>query len=424
MSSLRLNLICRHLGQNTTDQFSKSNLKTPYVQDPIDFLHLDELLPADLNNKRKQLRAALEANIAPHVSEWYDKAQFPAGLAEKLRPLNIFGITEEKYGCRKVCPLEKSLAIYELARIDASLATFYALTLSLVAFTIEKLGSEEQKAKYLPKLCNLDIIASWGLTEPDYGSDASSLETTATPVKGGYILNGVKRWLGNAIISDIMIIFARNTVTQNIEGFIMDSKAKGVSVTNINRKLALRIVQNGNVFMKDVFIPENERLEKGHTFATGANVVLEHSRMNLSWMVAGLIAGTYEHAVKYIRERTQFRAPLAAFQLNQEKLVRILAIYQAVFLMSWRTTMLLVKGQGNVAQASLVKGWCSYMGREATRLGREVMGGNGIIIDNYAMKALVDMEVVYTYEGTYDVNALVAGRAATGVAAFKAGYKA
>ncbi|CAG9331799.1 unnamed protein product [Blepharisma stoltei] len=422
--SKRLNLISNHLGQNLTEHFSKSNLKTPYIQDPIDFLYLDDLLPPDLNNKRKQLREALEANLAPYVAEWYDKAQFPLDIAEKLRPLKIFGISEEKYGCRKVCPLEKSLIIYELARIDASLATFYGLTLSLVVFTIEKLGSEEQKAKYLPKLCNLDIIASWGLTEPDYGSDASSLETTATPVKGGYILNGVKRWLGNAIISDIMVIFARNTITKNVEGFIMDSRAQGVSVTNINRKLALRIVQNGNVFMKDVFVPENERLEKGHTFATGANVVLDHSRMTLAWLVAGLVGGTYEHSVKYLRERTQFRAPLAAFQLNQEKLVRILAIYQAVFLLAWRATTLLVKGQGNIAQASLVKGWSSYMGREATRLGREIMGGNGILIDNFAMKALVDMEVAYTYEGTYDVNVLVAGRAATGVPAFKAGFKA
>lgn len=420
----RISLISNHLGTSKTEQFRKSGLSTPYIQDPIDFLHLDQLLPTDLNEKRKKLRTALDTTIAPYVPEWYEKAEFSKDLVEKLKPLDIFGLTEANYGCRKLSPMEKSLVIYELGRIDASISTFYAVQLSLVSYSIEKLGSEEQKAKYLPKLCSLEFIGCWGLTEPDFGSDASALETTATPVEGGFVLNGRKRWIGNAIVSDIMIIFARNTQTKQVQGFIVDSKAKGISVKNIERKLALRIVQNGNIFMDDVFVPFNERLEKGHDFATGANVVLEHSRMNLAWLVGGIVGGVYEHAVKYIRDRTQFRAPLAAFQLNQEKLVRILAIYQAVFLLGWRVTVMMEEGSANVAQASLVKGWCSHMGREATRLGRELLGGNGIIIDNYVIKALVDMEVVYTYEGTYDVNSLVAGRAATGIAAFKAGFKA
>ncbi|CAG9330650.1 unnamed protein product [Blepharisma stoltei] len=422
--SRRLNLVSKHLGQNLTENFKKSSLVTPYVQDPITFLHLDQLLPAEINSRRAQLRANLETNLAPFVAEWYEKAESPGILAEKFRSLGITGLSDEKYGCKKISLMEKSLILYELARIDCSLATFYVVMFSLTAHTIEELGTEEQKVKYLPKLCNLDMIGCWGLTEPDFGSDASALETTATPVKGGYVLNGVKRWIGNAILSDIMIIFARNITTNHVEGFIVNSKSNGVSVENIQRKLALRIVQNGNIFLKDVFVPANERLGKGHTFATGANEILEHSRMNIAWLAAGLIAGIYENSIKYIRERVQFRAPLASFQLNQEKLVRILAIYQAVFLMGWRVTNLLKQGKANVAQASLVKGWCTLVGREAAKLGRELMGGNGILIDNYVMKALVDMEVIYTYEGTYDICALIAGRAATGVTAFKPGYKA
>ena len=199
----------------------------------------------------------------------------------------------------------------------------------------------------------------------------------------------------------------------------MPTKSKGVSIKNIERKLAVRMIQNGEILLNDVKVSINSRLEKATTFNNGANIVLEHSRMTLSWIPTGIMSGVYETSVKYLRERMQFKVPIGSFQINQEKLVRILGHYQASFLLSWRMTQLHEKNQAKLEQASLIKAWTSLIAREAVRLGRELIGGNGIIIDNYVMTALADIESVYTYEGTYDINALIVGRSITGYSAFK-----
>ena len=412
----RLSIIRNHLGQ-TVEPPHPSVVTPKYLQDPLQFLKLEELLPADLNSSRKRLRALLDKEIAPMLPEYVERAEFPRAIIPFLKP--FLGLSEAKYGCRKVSATEKSLILYELGRIDCSLATFYAMAMSLVIPTIEKLGSEEQKARYLPGLCSLDIIGCWGLTEPEVGSDASALTTTATPVEGGFVLNGAKRWIGNAPMSDLMVIWARNTATKQVEGFLVPTKTPGVNIKNIERKLGLRMVQNGHITMQEVRVASNARLEKATNFNNGANVVLEHSRLTLGWIPTGMMSGIYEATARYLQERKQFQAPIAAYQINQEKLVRILGHFQSSFLMCWRMTQLIEQNTANIAQASLVKAWTSLIGREAARLGREMMGGNGIIIDNYVMKALADMEVVYTYEGTYDINTLVAGRAITGIPAFK-----
>ena len=399
----------------------QNHLASPYVSDPLDFLKLESLIPNDINQHRLKLRKLLETEVAPSLPNYIEQAKFPFELIPKLK--GLLGLKEAKYGCRAISEFEKNLTIFELARIDASLATFYSVCMSLVIYTIEKLGSEEQKAKYLPGLVNLDMIGCWGLTEPNFGSDASSLETTATPVDGGFMLNGEKRWIGNAIMSDIMIIWARNTETKQVQGFIVPTKSEGVKIDNIERKMALRMVQNGHIYLRNVKVPLNSRLEKAKNFSDGVNVVLEYSRISIPWIATGIMAGVYEHSIKYIVERKQFGAPLAAFQLNQEKLVKLLGHFQSAFLMTWRITELSVKGLASVARVSLIKAWVSLIGRDATRFGRELMGGNGIIIDRYVMRAINDMEAVYTYEGTYDTNVLVVGRAITGISAFKSPYK-
>ena len=415
----RLELISNQLAalQGT----SQSKLKENYLKDPLEFLRLEELLPPDINARRKALRKLLDEEVAPLIPEYVERAEFPRQILPKFKP--IFGLMKENYGCRQISMLEKHLNYYELARVDASLGTFYGVCMGLVIFTIERLGSEEQKAKYLPGLCNLDIIGCWGLTEPNFGSDASSLQTTAKPVEGGFEITGEKRWIGNAIMSDIMIIWARNSQTKQVEGFIVPTKSQGVKVVNIEKKLAVRIVQNGHIHLDKVFVPTDAKLEKATNFTTGANVILETSRISIPWMAAGMMSGVYEHSVKHLNSRIQFDAPLAAFQLNQEKLVRILGNFQSSFLLCWRIDRMANSGKANIAQISLIKAWVTAIGRDVVRLGREVFGGNGILIDNYVMKALADMEVLHTYEGTYDVNSLVAGRAITGIPAFKSSHK-
>ena len=399
----------------------QNHLASAYVSDPLDFLKLDRLIPTEINQHRIKLRNLLETEVAPLLPNFVEQAKFPFEVIPKLK--GLFGLKEAKYGCRAISEFEKNINLFELARVDASLATFYASSMSLVIYTIEKLGSEEQKAKYLPGLVNLDIIGSWGLTEPNFGSDASSLETTATPVDGGFVLNGEKRWIGNAPISDIMIIWARNTETKQVQGFIVPTKSEGVKVDNIERKMALRMVQNGDIYLRNAKVPLNSRLEKAKNFSEGVNVVLEYSRISIPWIATGIMAGVYEHSMKYVIERKQFGAPLAAFQLNQEKLVKLLGHFQSAFLMTWRITELGNKGLANSPRVSLIKAWVTLIGRDAVKFGRELMGGNGILIDRYVMRALNDMEAVYTYEGTYDTNVLVVGRAITGISAFKAAYK-
>lgn len=408
--SNRINLIVNHLSQGSN-----------YLVDPLHFLKLESLIPPEVNEHRLKLRKLLETEVAPTISNYVESATFPTEFLKHFK--GLLGLKEAKYGCRQISEFEKNLTLYELARIDASLATFYAVCMSLVIYTIEKLGSEEQKAKYLPGLVNLDIIGCWGLTEPNFGSDASSLETTATPVDGGFVISGEKRWIGNAPMSDIMIIWARNTETKQVQGFIIPSKSEGVKIEKMERKLALRIVQNGHIYLKNVKVPLTSRLEKAKNFTNGVNVVLEYSRVSIPWMGIGVIAGTYEASAKYTNSRIQFGAPLSAYQLNQEKLVKLLGHFQSAFLMTWRITVLQQSNEAKVAKVSLVKAWVSSIGRDAVRLGRELLGGNGIIIDNYVMKALVDMEVIYTYEGTYDTNILVVGRDITGIPAFKSTYK-
>jgi acyl-CoA oxidase len=383
-------------------------------------MRLGELFPAEINEKRLLLRQALERDIAPLLPGLYDRTEFPFELLPKLKALNLTGLSRAAYGCKQLSDLEKVVNIYELARMDSSLCTFYLINVSLVSPTIELLGSEEQKEKYLPRLASFESIGCWGLTEANYGSDASALETTAEPVSGGFRLNGSKKWIGNAHFADVMIIWARNTQTRLVQGFIANGKGPGVSVKVLDRKLSSRILQNGMISLKDVFVPESEVLPGARDFASGTNEILLASRVGVAWIPVGIVAGVYEHAVKYLRERTQFGAPLAAMQLNQEKLSRIMGIFQALFLQALKLVQM---RELTIGQVSLVKGWNSLMGREACKLGREMLGGNGILIDFYMIKAMMDMEAVYTGEGAYDVCALVAGREMTGVPAFKPNYK-
>lgn len=418
--SNRLKILSNHIKHEQGSEKFNEQTKN-YLKDPLEFFKFEELIPTKINIARKEFRKVLETDIAPILPEYYEKAEFPLQILPILKP--AMGLMKENYGCKCLSSTEKNWNLYELARIDASLATFILESLGLVVYTIELLGSEEQKLKYLPALCNFDLIGCWGLTEPGFGSDASGLRTSASPVDGGFIINGEKRWIGSATISDIMIIWARNTESNEIEGFIIPTKSPGVTVQNIGKKLAMRIIQNGHIYLDKVFVPFNLRLEKATKFLNGTNMVLKNSRVSIPWIAAGMMAGVYEHCIRYTSSRIQFSAPLTSYQLTQEKLVRILGHIQSSLLLGWRIDQLRECGQHDTPQASLAKAWTTSIGREVCRLGRELIGGNGIITDNYAIKAMTDMEVVFTYEGTYDVNTLIVGRAITGISAFKSPNK-
>jgi acyl-CoA oxidase len=325
--------------------------------------------------------------------------------------------------------------------------------------TIALCGSEAQKQKYLPSLAQFKTVGCWvsyivqfifnhlllycqhhhssfqycglifhlpertisflqALTEPDYGSDASSLRTAATKVPGGWHLDGQKRWIGNSTFADVLIILARNADTKQLNGFIVKKGAPGLKATKIENKIGLRMVQNGDIILNKVFVPEEDRLTGINSFQD-INKVLAMSRIMVAWQPIGISMGVFDMCHRYLKERKQFGAPLAAFQLNQEKLVRMLGNIQAMLLIGWRLCKLYESGKMTPGHASLGKAWTSRKAREVVSLGRELLGGNGILADFLVAKAFCDLEPIFSYEGTYDINSLVTGREITGIASFK-----
>ncbi|XP_072982812.1 acyl-coenzyme A oxidase 4, peroxisomal isoform X3 [Typha latifolia] len=350
--------------------------------------------------------------------QYWEKAEFPFHVIPKLAGLGVAGGTIKGYGCPGLSITGSAMAAAEIARVDASCSTFVLVHSSLAMLTIALCGSEEQKQKYLPSLAQFHTVACWALTEPDYGSDASSLKTTATKVTGGWLLDGQKRWIGNSTFADVLVVFARNTSTNQINGFIVKKSSPGLKATKIENKIGLRIVQNGDIVLRKVFVPDEDRLSGVSSFQD-TNKVLAVSRIMVAWQPIGISMGVFDICHRYLRERKQFGAPLAAFQLNQEKLVRMLGNIQAMLLVGWRLCKLYESGNLTPGRASLGKAWNSLKARETVSLGRELLGGNGILADFLVAKAFCDLEPIYTYEGTYDINSLVTAREITGIASFK-----
>ncbi|CDP06469.1 unnamed protein product [Coffea canephora] len=383
-----------------------------------DYYQFDDLLTPDEKETRQKVRKCMEKEVAPIMAKYWEKAEFPFEVVPKLGALCIAGSTLKGYGCPGLSITASAVATAELARVDASCSTFILVHSSLAMLTIGMCGSESQKQKYLPSLAKLDTIGCWALTEPDYGSDASALRTTATKVAGGWILEGQKRWIGNSTFADILVVFARNTTTNQINGFIVKKDAPGLQATKIENKIGLRIVQNGDILLKKVFVPDEDRLSGVNSFQD-TNKVLAISRVMVAWQPIGIVMGVYDMCHRYLKERKQFGAPLAAFQINQQKLVQMLSNIQAMILIGWRLCKLYESGTLTPGRASMGKSWITLRARETVSLGRELLGGNGILADFLVAKAFCDLEPIYTYEGTYDINTLVTGREITGISSFK-----
>ncbi|XP_074264502.1 acyl-coenzyme A oxidase 4, peroxisomal-like [Silene latifolia] len=383
-----------------------------------DYYQFDDLLSAEERAVRSKVRECMEKEVAPIMAEYWEKAEFPFQIIPKLGALRVAGGTIKGYGCPGLSVTANAIATAEVARVDASCSTFILVHSSLAMLTIALCGSEEQKQKYLPSLAEFKTVGCWGLTEPDNGSDASGLNTTATKVAGGWLIEGQKRWIGNSTFADVLVIFARNTTTNQINGFIVKKDAPGLTSTKIANKIGLRMVQNGDIVLKKVFVPDEDRLTGVNSFQDTSKV-LAVSRVMVAWQPIGICMGVYDMCHRYLKERKQFGVPLAAFQLNQQKLVQMLGNVQAMLLIGWRLCKLYESGKMTAGHASLGKSWITVKARETVALGRELLGGNGILGDFLVAKAFCDLEPIYTYEGTYDINTLITGREVTGIASFK-----
>jgi len=285
---------------------------------------------------------------------------------------------------------------------------------------INLFGSEEQKAFYLPKMITGEIFSSFCLSEPEFGSDAASIETLVSEFDENFLLlKGKKRWIGNASVAGLLIVWARNAKTKQIEGFLVDANLPGITIKNMETKLSLRMVQNCDIDFDNVKILKSSRLPKAGSFQESVTKALLFSRLGVSWGAVGLSIGVYDHAVKYCSERSQFGKKLASFQLTQEKLGRIMGNIQAMMFYCKRISEMYLKGKATAGNIGMLKAWVTKKGRENVSLGRELLGGNGILLENIIMKHFLDMEGLFTYEGTYDINMLVAGKEITGVNAFR-----
>src|SRR5580765_543777 len=394
-------------------------IKKTLPQPNSDFYQLTETLPADELAALKQVRTFMETKVQPIITKYWVEDSFPFELLPAIKELNIGGVAMNGYGCRGGSAQLFGLIAMEMARVDASIATFYGVHNGLAMGSIYLGGSEEQKQKWLPPMARLQKVGCFGLTEPLVGSGASGgLTTTAKREGDTWTLNGEKRWIGNAPWCDVSIIWARDVADNQVKGFIVENKTTpGFSVDKIENKIALKVVQNGHITLKDVRVPEENRLQSGNSFRDTARV-LKMTRDAVAWMATGCAMGAYEAALKYSQERLQFGKPIGSFQLVQDLLARMIANITASQCLIVRQAQLHAEGKLTDAHAALAKAFCTAKCRETVAWAREILGGNGIVADYQVARFFNDCEALYTYEGTFQMQNLIVGKAVTGLSAF------
>src|SRR5881628_1816081 len=360
----------------------------------------------------------METKVAPIINKYWIEDSFPFELLPAIKELNLGGLGMQGYGCRGGSALLFGLAAMEMSRVDSSIATFFGVHNGLAMGSIYAAGSEEQKQKWLPPMARLEKIGSFGLTEPDVGSGASGgLTTTARREGDTWVLNGQKKWIGNATWGDLTIIWARDLADNQVKGFIVENKTPGFKADKIEHKMALRVVQNALITLDNCRVPEANRLQLDTSFRDTARV-LRMTRAFVGWEAVGCMMGAYEHALRYAQTREQFGKPIGSFQLVQDLLVKMLGNITASLCMMVRLSKLQDEGHLKDEHASLAKAFCTERMRESVGYARELLGANGIVLDHQVGRFVADAEAIYSYEGTREMNTLIVGRAITGFSAF------
>lgn len=321
----------------------------------FDYLRLDSRLNDSQRALRAQVRAWTEKHVLPAINEYWERAEFPHAMALALRELPIMGGLLTGYGCAGLDWLEMGVTAYELARADGSITTFYSVHSGLAMGSIGLLGSDEQKARWLPRMAALDLIGAFGLTEPTRGSNAAAVETTARREGDIYILNGAKRWIGNAAIADLLIIWARDQ-DGRFGGFVIEQpqQTEGVHIENLRGKVAKRAVHNAQITLTDVRVPAANRLALAQSFRDASHV-LTRGRYVVAWEAAGAAAGAFEYALQYAREREQFGKPIASFQLVQQKLVEMATEVSLMQLVCFQLAHLMQAGEATDGMIAMGK---------------------------------------------------------------------
>jgi glutaryl-CoA dehydrogenase len=382
-----------------------------------DYFLLREEFTADQLDYLQRARSFVENDVLPVINGYWERAEFPWPLIEKLATTGLVGDGIEGYGCPPMDPLSAGLIHMELNRGDGSLGTFLGVQAGLAMRSIAMLGSEEQKQRWLPPMARLDKIGAFALTEPDHGSDSVALETSARRDGDSYLINGHKNWIGNGTIADVVVLWARDVTDGQVKGFLMEKGTPGYRARVIEGKGSVRAMWQAEIDLTDVRVPVGNQLPGAKSFKDTA-AVLTNTRATCAWGALGHAVAGYDAALTYAKRRVQFGKPLISFQLIQDRLVKMLAKVTAMQLYCRRLADLASSGRAEPTLAGLAKAHNTSTAREVLAEARDLLGGNGILLDFHVARHMADIEAIHTFEGTETIQTLIVGRHITGVSAF------
>jgi glutaryl-CoA dehydrogenase len=385
----------------------------------LDYYDLDDLFSDEEKMTRNEVREFMEQEIKPHIIDAFHKEE-PFDVKEltlKMGGLGIIGaFVPREYGATGANYVTYGLICQEAERVDSALRSLIVVESGLVMYPILNFGSEQQKRKWLPLVARGEVIGCFGLTEPNHGSDIASMETTAKKDSNGWIINGTKQWISEASVADIAVVWARTD--EGIRGFIVERGTEGFSQSFQSRKGSMRAGDVGELAFSDCQIPTDNILPKSAGIGSAFSC-LNIARYGISWGVVGAAMDCYDTALNYTKERIQFKAPIASFQLVQEKLVKMLIEITKGQLLSYRLGRLMDEGKVKPPQISMAKKNNVAMARTCAMTARELLGANGISLDYSPVRHMANLDAVYTYEGTDDMHTLILGRDITGFSAFQ-----
>jgi glutaryl-CoA dehydrogenase len=382
-----------------------------------DFFKIADQLTAEERDYWDRSRHFVDDEVLPVINDYWERAEFPRELVRRLGELRLVGDGITGYGCPPMSPIATGLVHLELNRGDGSLGTFLGVQAGLAMQSIAMLGSEAQKQRWLPHMAAVDALGAFALTEPDHGSDSVALETSARRDGDTWVLDGHKKWIGNGTIADVVVVWARDVADGQVKGFLVDPTHPGYDARRIDGKASLRSVWQAEIALTGVEVREEDRLPGANTFRDTGRV-LAGTRNAVAWGALGHATAAYEIALAYCLERTQFGRPLVGFQIVQERLVKMLAEVCSMQLYCLRLGRLIEEGSLTDTIAAIAKMNNTRKAREVVAEARDLLGGNGILLDFHVMRHMADMEALHTYEGTETIQTLIVGRDVTGVGAF------